>query len=395
MTCKYCNGKLAPLRSLTDGEFCSDEHRQAYRDGLPPADSQGYPLAKQPLATAFNYGSAPDSPKPPTQSVVVPDVVQAPAMDFCRPPHRVEQVSHAVSETVEEPIEPAPPAASKKGIAKRPKAALVHSWQWLVTAWKTAPPDLRAMALLLPLLVAVAFALAAPGIHIRISPGQSDAFRARTRQAISHQWHFLTERIANRAAIAITDDFRSGLDSWRSRSNLTNTWSFDSNGFVQPGPLAILKPTEDLRDYTFEFLGEIEQQAVGCAFRARDLDNYYAVKFIEVNSGPLPTIRLVRYAVIKGKDGPHVEKPLPSWIRADMLNRFRVEVHGSDFTILAQGEVVDFFSDKRLPLGGVGFFCSRGEKARLRWVEVSHQYDTLGRLCALLAPVGLAGVDKD
>ena len=30
MTCKYCNGKLAPLRSLTDGEFCSDDHRQAF-----------------------------------------------------------------------------------------------------------------------------------------------------------------------------------------------------------------------------------------------------------------------------------------------------------------------------------------------------------------------------
>ena len=69
--------------------------------------------------------------------------------------------------------------------------------------------------------------------------------------------------------------------SWQSRSNLTTTWSFDSNGFVQPGPLAILRPTEDLSDYSFEFLGEVEHRAVGAAFRARDLDNYYAVKFIE------------------------------------------------------------------------------------------------------------------
>jgi hypothetical protein len=27
----------------------------------------------------------------------------------------------------------------------------------------------------------------------------------------------------------------------------------------------------------------------------------------------------------------------------------------------------------------------------VRWLEVSHQYDTLGRLCAYLAPYGFEG----
>ena len=62
-----------------------------------------------------------------------------------------------------------------------------------------------------------------------------------------------------------------------------------------------------------------------------------------------------------------------------------------DFTIVAQGQVVDFWSDNRIRKGGVGFFCGRGEKARVRWVEVSHQYDALGRLCAYLAPYGFEG----
>jgi hypothetical protein len=39
-----------------------------------------------------------------------------------------------------------------------------------------------------------------------------------------------------------------------------------------------------------------------------------------------------------------------------------------------------------LTRGGIGFFSNRGEGARLRWVEVTHQADTLGRLCAALAP---------
>ena len=68
--------------------------------------------------------------------------------------------------------------------------------------------------------------------------------------------------------------------------------------------------------------------------------------------------------------------------------------HGNDFTIMAQGKVVDFFSDATFQRGGVGLFCGRGEAARVRWVEVSHQHDALGRFCAYLAPLGATNVAK-
>ena len=32
MKCRYCNMSLAPLRSLTDGEFCCDDHRHAFHE---------------------------------------------------------------------------------------------------------------------------------------------------------------------------------------------------------------------------------------------------------------------------------------------------------------------------------------------------------------------------
>jgi hypothetical protein len=70
----------------------------------------------------------------------------------------------------------------------------------------------------------------------------------------------------------------------------------------------------------------------------------------------------------------------------DTIYRVRVDVRGNDFVTSVQGQVVDVFSDDRLPRGGVGFFSEAGEDARLRWVEVSHQYDMLGRLCAYLVP---------
>jgi len=39
-----------------------------------------------------------------------------------------------------------------------------------------------------------------------------------------------------------------------------------------------------------------------------------------------------------------------------MLYRIRVDVEGSDFAIRAQDQLVDFWSDDRIPRGGVGLF---------------------------------------
>ena len=386
MTCKYCSSQLAPLRRLTDGEFCSDEHRQAYYQEHPDE-------ARQVAPTAFDSGPATPVQNSSSHAAVgiAFSAEASPEFDYSAPQLQKEAAFVADSPDFEQEIFSSQPEES--WVTRWIGPHFKRSWAWLTAAWNTAPTELKAMALLLPVLLALACSPLMPKLRIHLPANQAQALRARTREKVADQWKSLNERISNRAAIAITDDFRTGLDSWQSRSNLTATWSFDSNGFVQPGPLAILRPTEDLSDYSFEFLGEVEHRAVGAAFRARDLDNYYAVKFIEDDSGPVPSLHLLRYAVTNGKEGPHVEKALPASIRADMLNRFRVDAHGSDFTILAQGEVVDFFSDQRLSTGGVGFFCGRGEKARLRWVEVSHQYDTLGRLCAFLAPVNLTGMD--
>ena len=422
MTCKYCNGKLAPLRSLTDGEFCSDVHRYAYYDEHPEEvaaeaslPSESFARTGTHVATAFDAGPAaearefsrpsgyrvsfapknepaePAAPAEKPEDLIQASVAQATA-EAELPPSTPEPETAAYPAFLEELVETPSFLDRFIGAAQR---QLGRPIQWLVTAWGTAPTELRAMALLLPVLLALACSPLMSKLGTSLHAGKSNGLPGETRQVFSKKWKALQERISDRAAVVITDDFRTGLDAWQSRSNLTTAWSFDSNGFLQPGPLAILKPTLELTDYSFEFLGEIQRRGLGCAFRARDLNNYYAVKFIEDRSGPLPAMRLVRYAVIDGREGPHVERALPSSLRSDVFNRFRVEAHGSDFTILAQGEVVDFFSDARLASGGVGFFCNRGESARLRWMEVSHQYDTLGRLCAFFSPVNVAGVDKN
>lgn len=424
MVCRFCNTHLAPLRSFEFGEFCSDEHRQEFEaeqerieaatipDPSPSISQRGILRAVAPVVVGTPAATI--EPAPFSLEVAVPSgqsmggTWAASKATFPQGaslfPLRFDQRPSSPPVVIAPglPVGPfftqhccpsmaAPlPALNAEfpqsgDLPVRAKSTAPVSWNWIKDAWLSSPTDLRTMALLIPVLLAVAVSGSVPKVHL---PEPSNGSM---HEMVNERFKNFHQTISNRAAVAFADDFRSGLDAWDSRSNLTTSWSYDASGFVQPGPLAIFKPTVEMADYRFEFLGEIDQRGLGCAFRAADLKNFYAVKFVVVKPGPLPLVHLVRYAVINGKEGPHVEKPLPITVRKDMLYRVLLDVHGTDYTIMAQGQVVDFWSDSRLKHGGVGFFCGRGEKARVRWVEVSHQYDALGRLCAYLAPFSMEG----
>lgn len=467
MKCRYCNIALAPLRSLTDGEFCCDDHRHAFNeeqaarnDGswqppplgallplpaalheyipapvlaplgrletrefralvVPPAIRLRWrastvdwapPLCDRMLPLEFsaapeNSGHNPKLELPaglefPCQAFLPQLSLDPISTPFETEPARQPEAFHEQQEPLSFETELHPDEESRW--QRSPYRQIANSWHWACDAWTNVPNDLKIVAVILPVLLALGLgpavsklrhrAPARPPVAAKLpSLSTGSLSTAKIQLAVSNQWNNLHQTILNRAAVEFTDDFRSGLDAWDSRANLTTSWSYDASGFVQPGPLAVFKPTEDMTDYRFQFLGEIDQKALGCAFRASNLNNYYAVKFVVVKPGPLPLVRMVRYAVVNGKEGRRVEKPLPVTVRPDTLYRIVVDVRGSDFTIMAQGQVVDFWSDNSLPRGGVGFFCNRGEKARVRWVEVSHQYDALGRLCAYLAPYGFEG----
>src|SRR5215472_7045322 len=53
MKCRYCQVTLSPLRSLTDGEFCCDEHRAAFaheRSSQGPTPVQAVVPLQAPMA---------------------------------------------------------------------------------------------------------------------------------------------------------------------------------------------------------------------------------------------------------------------------------------------------------------------------------------------------------
>jgi hypothetical protein len=433
MRCRYCNIALAPLRNLANDEFCCDEHRDAFREqqasvvpgafqasetdaepDVPAAPAEPeVPAFLRRLRLKFARPPVSIAPKiaPPIPQDDQPDLSASEApteVAFSEAPELPALEEPALEQSLELPVEEFEPASEpyaseanaseaneslaaepSGGTRAHPGLETVASWKWIRKAWKGAPRDLKLVTVALPVLVAMAVTGSFPKVPIQtvVPPAQM----AQVEKVVNEHWKNLNQTISNRAAISYADDFRSGLDAWESRSNRSTNWSYDATGFVLPGPLALYKPTLDLVDYRFEFLGEIDQKAMGWVFRAEDLNNYYAMKFVVVKPGPLPLVDMVRYAVINGKEGPHVRKPLPITVRTDMLYRVMVDVRGADFTVMTQGQVVDFWTDHRLQHGGVGFFASRGERARLRWVEVTHQYDALGRVCAYLAPYGIDG----
>ena len=204
----------------------------------------------------------------------------------------------------------------------------------------------------------------------------------------------LRQKISRRAAIELSDDFRSGLSAWEGNPGWSDGWSYDQAGFVRPGPLALLRPSVGLQDYTFEFLGKIDQRALSWVYRAKDTRNYYAGKLVMVQAGPLPKVHLVRYRVVNGREEGRKSVPVPEQVRMETMYRVKIDVSGNDFTTSVLGKVVDTYSDGLHTQGGIGFFSARGEEAKVRWVELSHQYDTVGRLCAFLAPPRFASAES-
>ena len=81
-------------------------------------------------------------------------------------------------------------------------------------------------------------------------------------------WEALRQRVSTRAQVDLFDDFSQGLDAWRSGENLSSTWSYDKNGFVNPGALSLFEPSLHLTNYDLDALVQIEAKGLGLVFRA-------------------------------------------------------------------------------------------------------------------------------
>jgi hypothetical protein len=343
--------------------------------GLIPVPVRANEPAAQPVASA----QLPNLPQPLRTEPMRPEshlepLEAKPVSDFINwvPPQ--EQQKPAQGAQI-----PAPPTE------KIPND--VTPWVLVSGFWKNAPRDLKLLVFGIPILLALALHPTLKKIPYT-APQQAGGIERNFQSKLNDRWLAVKQTMVDRAAIALDEDFRAGLDDWTSRGGTTE-WAFDATGFVRPGPLALYRPSVDLTDYQLEFLGMIDKKALSWVVRAADFDDYYVVKLVVLKPGPVPTVGVTRYAVINGVAQNRADTTAFINAREDMLYRVRMDVHADTFALTVQGQLVDSWSESRLRKGGVGFFTARGEASRLRWVQVTHQYDMLGRLCAYLAPYNI------
>jgi len=197
-------------------------------------------------------------------------------------------------------------------------------------------------------------------------------------------WDNLKKKIQKRSQVDIFEDFRSGLDSWESVANIA-TWSYDAGGLAIPGKLALLSPTIPLQDYNLDTVTQIVNKGFGIVFRASNLRNYQVAKLVVDGRGAMPPLAIERYTVVDGKESGRARVRCPGTFQKDTLYNLHLEVRGDRYTLFIEGQLIDSWSDGHTKTGGVGFFCSGNERARVAWVRVTHNTDVTGRMCGFLA----------
>jgi len=208
---------------------------------------------------------------------------------------------------------------------------------------------------------------------------------------VASRWGRIEEGIGQRAAVELSEDFQGGMETWEGTGNWPRTWQISKAGYVRPGRLALYQPSMRMREYQVEFLMQVEKKAVSWAYRAADPENYYASKITIVKPGPLPVLSLIRYPVIGGRAGPKVEIPIRVLMHNNTPYRVQLTVSSGGFSTAIEGQLVDFWRDESLKVGGFGFFSDTGESARVYWMRLNHQNDFIGRVCAYFDP---APVDR-
>jgi hypothetical protein len=184
-----------------------------------------------------------------------------------------------------------------------------------------------------------------------------------------------------RASFDIGEDFHSGLKDWN-LSGLgggSSSWVVQA-GSVRPRELRFWTPSMKLKDYDLDFQAQIEQRAIGWAFRAKDVHNYYAAKIVLERPAPFPVSEIVRYAVVNGEEQARTQLPLPMQLQKGTFYKVRVHIKGDRFVTSVNGAVVDTWTDRRLRAGGVGFFTDAGEEASIMAVRVSEDRSLIERL---------------
>jgi hypothetical protein len=144
-------------------------------------------------------------------------------------------------------------------------------------------------------------------------------------------------------------------------------WASDPTGSARGRQIALYRPSMAMSDYRLEFSGRIDRKSLGWVFRAVDSRNYYVGKLESFSPG----LVITHFAVIRGVEGPHIQRMLAIGAAAGTMFRIRLDARGPRFTIYVQNQAVEAWEDDRLKQGGVGFLNEREELGQVGSIQIS------------------------
>jgi hypothetical protein len=117
-----------------------------------------------------------------------------------------------------------------------------------------------------------------------------------------------------------------------------------------------------------EFLARIDHRSVTWVFRASNLSEYHLATIASTAAGGY---EFGRGTVIGGVSELAATTPLPMALNRKNAITIRLRAIGNEFTVSLDGQVIDTWTDGRLPVGGIGFMGATDDRARLYWVRLS------------------------
>jgi hypothetical protein len=164
--------------------------------------------------------------------------------------------------------------------------------------------------------------------------------------------------------VSLEEQFDSGLTDWMGG---VDDWVLDAAG-ARTGSLALFTPTIDKRDYDMEFLARIDHRSVTWVFRASNLTEYHLATIASTAEGGY---EFGRGTVIRGVSELAATTPIPMLLNRKNAITIRLRAMGDEFTVSLDGQVIDTWTDSRLPVGGIGFMGAPDDRARIYWVRLS------------------------
>jgi len=179
-----------------------------------------------------------------------------------------------------------------------------------------------------------------------------------------------------RAAFQYIEDFRGGILAEWDGSGL----STDETGAARARDLTFYEGTMDLTDYFMDFDFALDRPSLGWAVRAGDRESYCAFKLQQTGTQKKPRYQFVRYPVVGGQpdEKQRIEVDITGDYRVDGRNRISVRIRGDRVATFLNGRSVDFWTDKVLGKGGIGFWSDSGDSAQIQRVAVYGNEDFWG-----------------